>query len=85
MGVLPENVYYCRERIDKAAITTDLHITHFIDDRREVIGYLQTVKHTYLFRPKGAEVRHLQQHLKGARIFHAWKELTDEILKLPSG
>ncbi len=44
------NLFFCRERKDKAPICKRLNVTHFIDDKIEVLGHLQgVVKERYLF------------------------------------
>lgn len=42
-GMKAENVFFCHERKDKAPICARLGITHFIDDKLEVLSYLETV------------------------------------------
>lgn len=49
-GVSPANVHFVRERRDKAAVCQRLEVTHFVDDRLDVLAYLETVGHRYLFR-----------------------------------
>jgi hypothetical protein len=49
-GIPPENVRFCRDRPGKAPICRELGITHFIDDRLDVLEYLRgSVPHLYLF------------------------------------
>jgi hypothetical protein len=48
-GVSPSNVWFVRKRIDKAPICARLGITHFVDDRLDVLEHLTTVEHRYLF------------------------------------
>jgi hypothetical protein len=52
-GVPQQEVYFCRERREKAAICERLRVTHFIDDRADVLIHLQhVVAHRYLFGPQ---------------------------------
>ncbi|WP_051799794.1 hypothetical protein [Catenuloplanes japonicus] len=53
-GVPPENVHFVRERRDKAAVCATYGITHFVDDRADVLACLETVPHRYLMG--GAEI-----------------------------
>jgi hypothetical protein len=55
-GLDPAAVRFCRRRSDKAGICADLGITHFVDDRLEVLSYLEAVPNRYLFRPRADEV-----------------------------
>ncbi len=42
--IKPENIRFCRERHEKAPICKDLGITHFIDDRVEVLTHMKSVR-----------------------------------------
>jgi hypothetical protein len=44
-----QNIYFVASRLDKAPICERLGITHFVDDRLEVLNVLTTVQHRYLF------------------------------------
>lgn len=80
-GILQNHAEFCPTRPGKAAICTRLKITHFIDDRLEVLGYLPMVGERYLFRPNPDEVRKFSQHLAGVRRVDAWSEVLLELLK----
>ncbi|MFD1045607.1 hypothetical protein ACFQ1S_08475 [Kibdelosporangium lantanae] len=52
-GISPDNIRFCRQRPQKAVHCKRLGITHFIDDRRDVLGHLRgLVDHLYLFGPQ---------------------------------
>ncbi|HVT78435.1 MAG TPA: hypothetical protein VHD87_15465 [Acidimicrobiales bacterium] len=44
-----EHVHFVRERVDKAQVCRQLGITHFVDDRADVLAHLDSVDHRYLF------------------------------------
>jgi hypothetical protein len=49
-GVGPEQVRFCRERRDKAVHARQLRLTHFVDDRLDVLEHLRgKVERLYLF------------------------------------
>jgi hypothetical protein len=48
-GVAPDHVHFVRERRDKAPVCERLGITHFVDDRLDVLVHLETVEHRFLF------------------------------------
>jgi hypothetical protein len=49
-ALLPEHVWFCRARPDKAAICQSLGITYFVDDRPDVLFPMEgIVPHRYLF------------------------------------
>jgi hypothetical protein len=52
-GISPSNKRFCRQRADKVLHCKQLGITHFIDDRRDVLEYMRgVVAHLYLFGPQ---------------------------------
>lgn len=52
-GVPADSVHFCRERHQKASICARLRVTHFIDDRTDVLHHLKgVVTHRYLFGPQ---------------------------------
>ncbi len=53
IGVDASHLRFCRRRQDKAPICAELGITHFIDDRAEVLAHLRgVVEHRFLFGPQ---------------------------------
>ncbi len=73
--VNPEHLRFCRERRDKAGICAELGITHFVDDRLEVLGYLCSVPHLYLFQPKRAEVYRHRHVLPRVHEVDSWEAM----------
>nr|WP_186329680.1 hypothetical protein [Variovorax boronicumulans] len=56
-GIQPGNVRFCRERHQKAEHCVDLELTHFIDDREDVLRHLAgLVPNRFLFGPQRAPV-----------------------------
>lgn len=74
------NVHFCLERHQKAGICEKLGITHFIDDRLEVLGYLTSVEHRFLFRPDSNEVRRYARHLPGVYRVESWGAIISTLL-----
>lgn len=75
-----ENVHFCLERHQKAEICAKLGITHFIDDRLEVLSHLVKVRNLFLFRPDPAEVRRYAQHLPRVYRVESWAEVEGVLL-----
>ncbi|MFW5416431.1 hypothetical protein J0910_07395 [Nocardiopsis sp. CNT-189] len=48
-GVPLEDLHFVRERPDKAPVAARLGVTHFVDDRLDVLVHLDSVPHRYLF------------------------------------
>jgi hypothetical protein len=79
-GVPADNLRFCRERHEKAAICAELEITHFVDDRLEVLSHMTSVEKLYLFRPRESEVARFAQHLARVRRVESWKSVRDALL-----
>lgn len=80
-GLVPENVHFCRERADKATICTELGVSHFVDDRLEVLSYLKDVPNKYLFNPSPKEVDKFRVALPTVQQVSTWQELLPLILE----
>jgi hypothetical protein len=75
IGLEPERVHFCRERRDKGPICKRLGVTHFVDDRLDVLGHLATVPHRFLFGPQEGGL-----DLKGAVHVENWAQLAEALL-----
>ena len=54
-GIDPEHLRFCRQRPEKAIHCAELAITHFVDDRLDVLDALDVlVPHRFLFGPQKA-------------------------------
>lgn len=57
-GIDPSHLRFCLERHEKADHARELGLTHFVDDRADVLAHLQgIVPHRYLFGPQDIAVR----------------------------
>jgi hypothetical protein len=74
-GIAEVDVHFCRERREKAPICQKLGVTHFIDDRLEVLGYLESVSHLYLFQPIETEVKRFSRFLPRVKRMNSWQEV----------
>ncbi len=74
-GVKPENVHFCLKRHQKAPICEELEITHFIDDKLEVLSYLDTVATRYLFQSQPREVEKYKEFLPKVTQVGSWAEI----------
>lgn len=74
-GVPMEKFHFCRRRADKAPICQKLGITHFIDDKLEVLSYLESVPNKFLFDPNPNEVKAFEKHLQKVTLVGRWVEL----------
>lgn len=83
-GVPEERLHFCRARPDKAPICKRLGVTHFIDDSLEVLGYLTTVPHRFLFQPEEKEMARHSAHLADVRVVQSWREVAERMAE-PEG
>jgi hypothetical protein len=75
-GIKPSRLRFCLERADKALHCAELGITHFVDDRLDVLQYLEPMVPTrVLFGPQRPgtnvpnRVQHCQDWAAVARLF----------------
>jgi hypothetical protein len=78
-GLLRDHAHFCRKRSDKNSICAELGVTHFVDDRLEVLSYLESVPHRYLFRPDPAEVEAFRAFLPRVRQVESWGQVLQEL------
>jgi len=84
----PYNVAFCIDRKDKAKMAEELRLTHFIDDRYEVLGHMvKIVKTLIAFNPRPGErteiqqrIPHLQHIFEIARVAVDWNEVENILL-----
>jgi len=56
-GITPDRIFFAPKRIGKLAIAQSLRLTHFVDDKLEVLTYLANdVPNLYLFDNDSSEV-----------------------------
>lgn len=73
-----KRAYFCAERHEKAPICKKLGITHFIDDRLEVLSYMVgIVPHLFLFRPWAPEDKPYQHLVEEGKVIvvRSWREV----------
>lgn len=82
-GVGKNNVYFSLERKNKVDICKRLNITHYIDDRLEILGYLSDLnicEKLFLFKPREKEVNKYKSYLKKVKRVESWNEVLEELL-----
>ena len=77
-GVDPARLHFCRTRPEKGPICRALGVTHFVDDRLDVLDCLDSVGEVFLFQPNRDDA---QRHGRGhrARRFDRWEDLVKRI------
>jgi hypothetical protein len=79
IGVPESNLWFVRRRHEKAPICARLGVTHFIDDRPDVLQHLTTVPHQFLFL--GGLGHHLPPASTPPKVHRVstWPELVTKI------
>ena len=75
LGLDERALHFCRKRPDKAPICERLGVTHFIDDRMDVLVHLTSVRYKILFGPQEPDV-----HAKGAVSAQTWQDVASRLL-----
>lgn len=83
-GIQHVNVRFCREHSGKALIAAKLGITHFVDDRLEILGSLHMVENLFLFNPRPEEIAQHSVHLGRVDRHENWDSAVPDILSRPS-
>jgi len=74
-GIPEGHLRFCGKRNEKAAICAELGVTHFVDDRLEVLSYLPPNIKKYLFRSNPEEVQKFEKFLKQVTKVESWEAL----------
>lgn len=78
-GIPDTNIRFCREFWQKEPICRELGITHFVDDRPNVLNCLTSVEHLYAFRPKPHRMGDYKQE-KPLIVVYSWEEVLQHLL-----
>ena len=71
-GINPSNVHFCKERPQKGSICSKLSITHFIDDRMDVLNCMpNSVKFRFLFKSSNKNY----QKNKSVIVVENWSQM----------
>jgi len=78
------NVRFCAERPQKAIICKELGITHFVDDRLDVLKHLiplDTIENLYLYKPEDLKKQGYYLYFcPFITKVHSWESLTHILL-----
>ena len=80
-GIKEENVHFVRQRHEKDAVCRKLGITHFIDDRLEVLSHMiESTPNLILFQPDANEVKEFKEFLSKVTVVNSWEEVVNKII-----
>lgn len=74
-GIAPAQVHFCRERREKAGIAAGLGITHFVDDRLDVLRAMSAVDNRFLFNPRPEDLSALNADDSRITVASSWRDL----------
>ncbi len=80
-GIPLGNVHFVRKRPEKHPICERLGVTHFVDDRLDVLGHLTTVDQRYLFIGGLGDHEPPTQVPGWATVIDAWPRLMGLLLR----
>jgi len=81
-GVKENNVYFVRQRHEKDGVCQKLGITHFIDDRLEVLSHMvESTPNLILFQPDEKEIKEFEKFLPNVTIAKNWDEVIEQVTK----
>lgn len=76
----PKNIYFVRERHEKDILCRKLGLTHFIDDRLEVLSHMiESTPNLILFQPDAKEIVEFKDYLPKVTVVSSWKEVENVI------
>lgn len=79
-GITMERYHPCPGRHDKAPICANLGVTHFIDDRAEVLSHMiGQVENLYLFKSTDADKEEFAEFIPKLKKVDSWKEVLMEL------
>lgn len=79
-GVNPNNLFYCFERKDKAIFSKALNIDIFIDDRCQVMQYLDDRILKLLINPETTDLEKYKDKLINTQLVKSWEEIEKILL-----
>lgn len=74
-GLTPNKVHFCYERRDKAPICERLGVTHFIDDRPEVVSHMGDSVVKLLMRPLQIDMDEYAPWIRNLTVVNSWNEI----------
>ncbi len=79
-GIPRTNIIFCRRYADKAPICERLGVTHFVDDRLEVLTALGAVPYRYAFKPRPREAARYSHLARNVVTVTSWAALLSLVL-----
>lgn len=79
-GIKKENIFFVRQRHEKDGVCRKLGLTHFIDDRLEVLSHMvDSTPNLFLFQPDQDEVNEFREFLARVTVVNDWNDAVEKI------
>ena len=79
-GVPQDNIRFCRTREGKVPICQNLGVTHFVDDRLEILSYLEPhVRQLFLLNATEKEVSRYRDVLPLVQHVSSWLDIVESL------
>ena len=80
--LLEKNIHFCEEPSGKAPICSSLGLTHFVDNRMEILSFLSDIPNLFLLQPSQYELDGIQGEKPHVTyVAEDWPTLLTEIQK----
>ncbi len=79
-GINKDNLYYCWDRRDKSIFAKALNISVFIDDRAEVMYYMNPLIVKFLINPPKQDLIEYEGKLINTMIVKDWFEIEEKFI-----
>jgi hypothetical protein len=83
LAIPDQDIYLCALRDGKGPIAKRLEITHFIDDRTEVLSYMTSVQYRYAMNPTARQLEDFPP--TGMVVVKNWAEVVPLIIASLAG
>lgn len=83
VGIPESHVHFCRRREEKHPICQAHGVTHFVDNRLEVLSYLETVSYRFLLNAQEEEMDTFRHALPQVVRVANWNEIVRHITTHP--
>lgn len=79
-GINDQNMHFCRKRSEKLPIAQELQLTHFIDDRRDVLDLMPSLMRIWFTFDKDEESKLIRLKPSLTRAY-GWAAVKDVLLE----
>jgi hypothetical protein len=80
-GIASERIHFVREKSGKAEVCAQYGVTHFVEDRPEIMSYALAVPNLYLFSPDAGEMASFPEVVARATVVFDWTRLVQALLQ----